>query len=77
MDATVEYYLKEHSTPTLTVGESMDFVEQGGILSIVREKEHLTLYANLKSAVETKLYLNNNLVKLTKQVSAKSGEKDK
>jgi len=77
MDSTVEYYLKKHSTPTLTVGESKDFVEQGGILAIVREKEHLTLYANLKSAVETKLYLNNNLVKLTKQVSAKSGEKDK
>ena len=77
MDPTAEYYLKEHSTPTLTVGENKDFVERGGILSIVREKEHLTLYANLKAAVETKLYLNNNLVKLTKQVSTKSGVKAK
>lgn len=70
MDATVSYYLKNQSSPTLTIGETVDFVKQGGILSIVRDKEHLTLFSNLKAAVETKLYLNNNLVKLTKQVSS-------
>ena len=77
MDSTAKYYLKKHSTPTLTVGESKDFVEQGGILAIVREKEQLTLYANLESAVKTKLYLNNKLVRLTKQVSDKYGVRDK
>lgn len=68
IEAAVAYYLKEHSTPTLTIGETKDFVEKGGILSVVRDDDHLTIYSNLKSAVETKLYLNNKLVQLTKQI---------
>lgn len=76
MDAAALYYINNNSAPTLTVGETKEFAEKGGILSIVREEDHLTLYANLQSAVKTKLYLNNNLVKLAKQVTSPREGKD-
>ncbi|HCP39338.1 MAG TPA: DUF4154 domain-containing protein, partial [Verrucomicrobiales bacterium] len=63
--------LKER--PILTVGESEDFVINGGIISIINENDHLALLTNPNAAKNSQLFLSNNLVKLSRQVSTHKG----
>jgi hypothetical protein len=68
----IKQFLRGHNDktkPILLVGENREFTEKGGTLSIVRDKERLILYSNTSAAKRSKLYLSNNLIKLTKKVS--------
>ncbi|MDB4642743.1 YfiR family protein, partial [Verrucomicrobia bacterium] len=57
--------------PILTVGESEDFVVNGGVISIIKENDHLALLTNPDAAKNCQLFLSSNLVKLSRQVSTR------
>ena len=57
--------------PILTVGESEDFVVNGGVISIINKNDHLALLTNPDAAKNCQLFLSNNLVKLSTQVSTR------
>ena len=61
--------LRKSRKPILTVGEDLNFVINGGMISIIREDKHLALLTNPNEAKSAGLFLSNNLVKLSKQVS--------
>ena len=54
--------------PVLTVGESKEFFEHGGMLHLFVEKERLAIEVNLPAAEQAKLNLSSKLVTLAKRV---------
>ena len=68
-------YLSKSNKPILTVGESLDFVLNGGMISIVHENDHLALLTNPKATKDANLFLSRNLINLSKQVSGPTEDK--
>jgi hypothetical protein len=52
----------------LTVGETPQFVEQGGIINFVLDKSHVRFEVNLKAADEARLKISARLLNVAKQV---------
>jgi hypothetical protein len=61
--------LSQSKKPILTVGESQEFVLNGGMISIVQENNHLALLTNPNATKNANLFLNRNLIKLSRQIS--------
>lgn len=55
-------------TPVLTFGESQEFFENGGMVHLFLEKDHLRFQVNLASAEQAKLNLSSKLLTLAKRV---------
>ena len=72
--ASTKFFMKNvglKERPILTVGESEDFVVNGGVISIINENDHLALLTNPNAAKNSQLFLSSNLVKLSRQVSTR------
>jgi YfiR/HmsC-like len=58
--------------PVLTVGEEDRFAEQGGILNLANEKDHIHLQANPEAALQAGLTISSKLLSLATIVHNKS-----
>ncbi len=52
----------------LTVGETDDFLEEGGMISFFLDENHVQFRINHKAARQAELYLSSRLLSLAKQV---------
>lgn len=57
--------------PVLTVGESEQFTEQGGIINLARKEGKVRLEVNLEGAAQAKLQINSKLLSLADTVKGK------
>ena len=55
-------------TSVLTVGETEDFVEQGGIINFVVFDEHVQFQVNQKAATQAGLHMSSQLLSVAKRV---------
>lgn len=70
-------YLEEFNTallhdlqpfPVLTISDSAEFAQQGGIIGLVTESEHLSFEINLDAAQKKGLRISTPMLKLAKNV---------
>ena len=64
---------KVECTPTLTVGESNDFIEQGGLVRFYVDGGTVRFEINRESADRSGLRISSRLLQLARIVSASSG----
>jgi len=57
--------------PVLTVGESQDFLERGGIIQFVLTGDHVRFSVNLNAAKRSSLQLSSELLKVAVSVTGK------
>ncbi len=57
---------KLRDTGILTVGESDDFLERGGIINLVRRDQHITLEVNVTAADKAQITLSSKLLGVSK-----------
>jgi len=62
--------LKERSV--LTVGESADFLERGGIISMTRRDQKIALAINLPAADQARIKISSKLLSVARVVKGKS-----
>jgi len=55
-------------SPILTVGDHAGFLEQGGIINLLKEKEKIRFEINLASSIRNKLKINASLLAMAKRV---------
>ena len=68
--------VKDHSV--LTIGETKDFLESGGIINFLIEEKKIRFEINITAAKKAKLKIRSNLLKLAKRVvKEKPSEKAK
>jgi hypothetical protein len=58
------YLRAARGTPTLTVGESPDFLEQGGIINFVKEGPNVRFAISTEAAAEAGLQVSSRLLRL-------------
>jgi hypothetical protein len=58
--------------PVLTVGETEQFTEQGGIINLTRKEGKVRLEINLESAAQAKLQISSKLLSVADTVKGKS-----
>lgn len=63
-------------TPILTVGETTDFLEKGGIVKFVVDKKKIQFEVNMIAAERTELNIRSKLLRLAKKVIKKEKSKD-
>ena len=61
--------------PVLTFGESQEFFENGGMIHLFLERDHLRFQVNLAAAEQAKLNLSSKLLTLAKRVSREAPKK--
>ena len=61
--------------PVLTFGESQEFFENGGMIHLFLEKDHLRFQVNLTSAERGKVNLSSKLLTLAKRVVREGARK--
>ncbi len=54
--------------PVLTVGETRDFVAQGGIIGLIREHDRIKFEINLAAADEAGLEMSSQLLRIARRV---------
>ena len=59
-------------TSVLTVGESNDFLERGGIINLVRRGQNIALEVNLTAASNARIKLSSQLLSVASVVKGKS-----
>ena len=67
------YLRAARGTPTLTVGESNDFIEQGGLVRFYVDGGTVRFEINRESADRSGLRISSRLLQLARIVSASSG----
>lgn len=55
-------------TSVLTVGETNDFVEQGGIINFIVLGDHVQFQVNQKAATQARLHMSSQLLSVAKHV---------
>jgi hypothetical protein len=61
-------YYRLISNNVLTIGEKNNFAKEGGIIELNSTKEKIDIKINTKTAAETKLNINANLIELASSV---------
>jgi hypothetical protein len=64
--AAAAYLRAAESTPTLTVGESSDFIAQGGIITFTLEGANVRFEISLDAAERTGLRISSRLLRLAR-----------
>jgi hypothetical protein len=72
--ATSEYVRALRGTPTLTVGESPDFLAQGGIINFVIEQGKVRFQIDAKAAERAELRISSHLLRLARGVDKQGGQ---
>jgi hypothetical protein len=72
--ATASYLQALHDAPTLTVGETPDFINQGGIVNFVLENGKVRFQIDSKAAGRTDLRISSHLLRLAR-TSERRGER--
>jgi hypothetical protein len=62
--AASAYLRGAHGKPTLTVGETGDFLQQGGIIAFVMDEGHVRFAVSANAADEAKLKVSSRLLQL-------------
>jgi len=62
------FFREARKYPVLTVGEGVEFLETGGIISFVSEKERIRFLVNQQAATKLGFKLSSKLLKLAKRV---------
>ena len=65
---TRDLLAKLKGAPVLTVGETDEFLAQGGMMQFVRKEDTIRFAVNLEPAQSARLYLNANLLKVAVSV---------
>jgi hypothetical protein len=63
---------KLKNTSVLTIGESNDFLERGGIINLVRKDQNIGLEVNLAAAGKARIKVSSNLLSVATIVKGKS-----
>jgi hypothetical protein len=63
------------NTPVLTVGETDDFLQQGGVIRFCLQNNKVRFEINLEAAFRARLKISSRLLLLTKTVVGSRGEK--
>ena len=71
-DHVSEILDKVKALPVLTVGESDQFMEQGGVIHFVKKKGKIRLEINLDAARQAKLEISSKLLSVADVVKSKS-----
>lgn len=61
----IEYFQNQ---PVLTVSESIEFVDDGGVIGLVRDDQRITFEINLSSARSAGLDVSSHLLRIAKRV---------
>ena len=72
-----EIFKAMDGSPVLTIGETENFLESGGIINFVTEKKKLKFDINLIAAEKAKLRFRAQLLKLARKVIQKKDGSDK
>lgn len=75
-DSTAEIIKTLKDAPILTVGETSDFLKQGGIIKFVVDKKKIQFEVNMTAAEKTGLNIRSKLLRLAKKVIKKEKTKD-
>ncbi len=67
-----EFLNKIKALPVLTVGETDQFLEQGGVIKFVKKEGKIRLEVNLDAARQAKLQINSRLLSVADVVKGKS-----
>jgi len=67
-----EILLKIKTLPVLTVGETDQFLEQGGMINFVKKEGKVRLEINLNAARQANLQINSQLLKVADVVKGKT-----
>jgi hypothetical protein len=62
--ASGAYLRAARGTPTLTVGETADFLEQGGVIAFVADGRNIRFAISTEAADQAKLQVSSRLLKL-------------
>jgi hypothetical protein len=62
--ASNAYLRAVRGTPTLTVGESSDFLTRGGIINFVSEGRHVRFAISTPAAEQAQLHISSRLLQL-------------
>jgi hypothetical protein len=65
-DASAAPYLRDRQAPTLTVGESDDFIAMGGIVNFVREGGNVRFEIDAMAAERAGLRISSRLLRLAR-----------
>jgi hypothetical protein len=63
---TTTYLLAAQGSPTLTVGETPDFISQGGIISFILESGKVRFQIDSKAAERAELRISSHLLRLAR-----------
>lgn len=66
-----EIFLKTKAVPVLTVGETEQFIHQGGIINFVKKEDKVRLEINADSAAQSKLQISSKLLNVADVVKGR------
>jgi hypothetical protein len=73
--STASTYLRTaRGTPTLTVGESADFLMQGGVIAFVLEGGKVRFDINTEAAARAELKISSRLLRVARAVETRGGD---
>jgi hypothetical protein len=72
--ATAAYVRAVRGTPTLTVGESPDFIAEGGIINFVIEEGKVRFQIDAKAAERAELRISSHLLRLARTVDKRGDQ---
>jgi YfiR/HmsC-like len=71
---STSYLRAARGSPTLTVGESADFISQGGIINFILERGKVRFEIDSKAAERAELRISSHLLRLARAPDRRSGQ---